>query len=348
MWRRWLAFHAGVLAQNANDHVLINIQHAADERNQTICSSSCISGIMCAGETIGWQDMAARKPPTPPVQANLTADQMRKGITRLERVIAKIEAFDVAKVTKRFGPDQTSLEKTIEGDLVSIFGHDTVEYRRYCDAISLDHGGIVMSFDGPSDDGGRSARKYVAEGKEAAIQTLKSAINWLHDEIGDAVESESVLAPARATSALLRKIFIVHGHDDGARQTVARFIERIGFEAIILSEQANQGRTIIEKIEAHGDVGFAVVLLTPDDVGGKTVDTLRQRARQNVLLELGYFIGVLGRKCVCTLTKGDLEIPTDFAGVVWEQLDDAGAWKQALSRELVATGYTIDWNKVMS
>lgn len=120
----------------------------------------------------------------------------------MERVIAKIEAFDVAKVTRRFGPDQTSLEKTIEGDLVSIFGHDTVEYRRYCDAISLDHAGIVMSFDGPSDDGGRSARKYVAEGKEAAIQTLKSAINWLHDEIGDAVESESVLAPARATSAL--------------------------------------------------------------------------------------------------------------------------------------------------
>jgi predicted nucleotide-binding protein len=101
-----------------------------------------------------------------------------------------------------------------------------------------------------------------------------------------------------------------------ARQSVARFVERIGFDAIILSEQANQGRTIIEKIEAHGDVGFAVVLLTPDDVGGKAADSLRPRARQSVLLELGYFIVKLGRERVCTLAKGNLEIPTDFAGVV--------------------------------
>lgn len=64
-----------------------------------------------------------------------------------------------------------------------------------------------------------------------------------------------------------RKVFIVHGHDDGARETVARFLERIGLEAIILHEQANQGRTIIEKVVAHSDVGFAVVLLTPDDEG---------------------------------------------------------------------------------
>lgn len=129
---------------------------------------------------------------------------------------------------------------------------------------------------------------------------------------------------------------------------MARFIEHIGFEAIILSEQANQVRTIIEKIEAHGDVGFAVVLLTPDDVGGTTADSLRPRARQNVLLELGYFIAQLGRARVCTLAKGDLEIPTDFAGVVWEPLDDRGAWKTALARELTATGYAIDWNKVMA
>ena len=181
----------------------------------------------------------------------------------------------------------------------------------------------------------------------AAIQILQSAIKWLHDEIGDAAESAPVAVPACATAAPSRKIFIVHGHDEGARQTVARFIERIGFEAIILSEQANQGRTIIEKILAHADVGFAVVLLTPDDVGGEAADSLRPRARQNVLLELGYFIARLGRERVCTLAKGDLEIPTDFAGVVWQALDDGGAWKSALARELKASDYAIDWNKVM-
>lgn len=293
------------------------------------------------------QDMATRKSLPTPTQANLTVDQMRRGVARLEKAIAEIEAFDATKLTKRWSPEQTALEATIEGTLTSVFGHETVEYRRYSRAKKLDHGGIFMSYGDGQRDNSHEARRYVADGKVEAVQVLRSAVKWLHDEIGDAVESTHAAVPGRATAAPSQKIFIVHGHDEGARQTVARFIERIGFEAIILSEQANKGRTIIEKIEAHGDVGFAVVLLTPDDVGGKAADSLRPRARQNVLLELGYFIAKLGRERVCTLAKGDLEIPTDFAGVVWEQLDDGGAWKQALARELNATGYPIDWNKVM-
>lgn len=144
-----------------------------------------------------------------------------------------------------------------------------------------------------------------------------------------------------------RKVFIVHGHDDGARETVARFLERIGLEAIILHEQANQGRTIIEKVVAHSDVGFAVVLLTPDDEGCVKGGSPEPRARQNVLLELGYFIGRLGREKVCALKRGTLEIPSDFAGVVWETMDSGGGWRQALARELEAAGHSIDWNKVM-
>lgn len=143
------------------------------------------------------------------------------------------------------------------------------------------------------------------------------------------------------------KIFIVHGHDDGARETVARFLERMGFEAVILHEQANQGRTVIEKVEAHGDVSFAVVLLTPDDEGCVKGGVLEPRSRQHVLLELGYFIGRLGRDKVCALKRGRLEIPSDFAGVVWEPMDDTGGWKQALGRELQAAGHHFDWNKLM-
>ena len=82
------------------------------------------------------------------------------------------------------------------------------------------------------------------------------------------------------------KVFIVHGHDEGMREAVARFLERIGFEAIILHEQANQGRTVIEKIVTHGDVGFAVVLLTPDDDGckkGETPPGNRARVREALL-----------------------------------------------------------------
>lgn len=143
------------------------------------------------------------------------------------------------------------------------------------------------------------------------------------------------------------KVFIVHGHDGEARETVARFLEKMGFQAIILHEQANQGRTVIEKVEANGDVGFAVVLLTPDDVGCAKGGDPEPRARQNVLLELGYFIGRLGRAKVCALKRGELEIPSDFAGVVWERMDNGSGWKLTLARELKAAGHDVDLNKAV-
>jgi predicted nucleotide-binding protein len=153
------------------------------------------------------------------------------------------------------------------------------------------------------------------------------------------------MASAPGTS---RKVFIVHGHDDGTREAVARFLEHSGFEPIILHEQASSGRTVIEKIEAHGDVSFAVVLLTPDDEGCKKGGTPQPRARQNVVLELGYFIARLGRNRVCALKVGDnLEIPSDFGGVVYVPFDSSGGWRQTLAKELEAAGFTIDWNKVM-
>ncbi len=163
----------------------------------------------------------------------------------------------------------------------------------------------------------------------------------------DFVMSRGSVRP-RVMTAASRKVFIVHGHDGEAREGVARFLEKIGFEAIILHEQANRGMTVIEKVNAHGDVGFAVVLLTPDDEGRvKSGGELEPRARQNVLLELGYFIGRIGRDKVCALKKGNVEIPSDFAGVVWQEMDATSGWKQALARELQAAGHQIDWNSVM-
>lgn len=129
---------------------------------------------------------------------------------------------------------------------------------------------------------------------------------------------------------------------------MARFLERLGFDPIILHEQANQGRTIIEKVEAHGDVGFVVVLLTPDDEGCAIRGIPQPRARQNVLLELGYFIGRLGRNRVCALKRGELEVPSDFGGVVYQPFDVLGGWKLALGRELHAAGFDIDWTNSMN
>jgi predicted nucleotide-binding protein len=147
-------------------------------------------------------------------------------------------------------------------------------------------------------------------------------------------------------AAQIPKIFVVHGHDNEAKTEVARFIERLGFQPLILYEQASKGRTIIEKFEANSDVGFAVVLLTPDDEGSKKGQPAKPRARQNVVLELGYFVGRLGRDRVCALRRGEVEIPSDFDGVVYETYDEHGAWKGKLAKELEAAKFVIDWAKV--
>lgn len=144
------------------------------------------------------------------------------------------------------------------------------------------------------------------------------------------------------------KIFIVHGHDEGALNGLARFLEKLKLEVIILKEQPNQGRTIIEKYEASAaEVGFAVVLLTPDDVGSAvSAEGQNQRARQNVIFELGYFAGKLGRGRVCLLRKGNVEIPSDLFGIVYTEMDAADGWKQALVKELKAAKIDFDANRM--
>jgi predicted nucleotide-binding protein len=145
------------------------------------------------------------------------------------------------------------------------------------------------------------------------------------------------------------KVFLVHGHDESAKESTARFLEKLSLEAIILHEQPNAGRTIIEKVERYAEVAFAVVLLTPDDIGGKqeSEPVLKPRARQNVILELGYFLGRLDRTHVAALIKGDVEKPSDYDGVAYIPMDQAGAWKFELARELKAAGLNVDLNDVI-
>jgi predicted nucleotide-binding protein len=155
-------------------------------------------------------------------------------------------------------------------------------------------------------------------------------------------EATAVVAKERTN-----KVFVVHGHDDAVRESVARFLERLDLEAVILHEQATGGRTIIEKLEYYADVDFATVLLTPDDIGGvKTTeaDKLQPRARQNVILELGFFVGKLGRNKVCALHIGPIELPTDYLGVCYVRLDDGGGWRLQLAKELREAGFNVDLN----
>ena len=143
-------------------------------------------------------------------------------------------------------------------------------------------------------------------------------------------------------------IFVVHGHDEALREKVARTLEKLGFKPVILREQPNEGQTLIEKFESKADVGFAVVLLTPDDIGydKNKPNEAAGRARQNVVLELGYFVGRLGRKRVMAIRHPDVELPGDVLGLVYTDSQDEQGWKVELVRELKAAGYSVDANKL--
>ena len=159
------------------------------------------------------------------------------------------------------------------------------------------------------------------------------------------VQAKAAPAPAKQQSKV---IFIVHGHDEAAKHEVARFIDQLDLHPIILHEKPDRGKTIIEKFEHHADVGFAVVLLIPDDVGhpkDKPAES-KPRPRQNVVLELGYFIGKLGRSSVCALLKRAIEFPTDYAGVLYTPMYEAGLWKLKLAREMKAAGIDVDLNEL--
>ncbi|MDP5273225.1 nucleotide-binding protein [Chengkuizengella axinellae] len=144
------------------------------------------------------------------------------------------------------------------------------------------------------------------------------------------------------------KIFIVHGHDEEMKLNVARTVERLNLEAIILHEYPDRGRTVIEKLmDESADVSFAIILLSPDDVGrAKDSQEDSYRARQNVVLELGMFIGKLGRDRVLTLLKesDNFEKPSDIAGVIYTKYDGSNGWMQTLVTELKACGFDIDAN----
>lgn len=145
----------------------------------------------------------------------------------------------------------------------------------------------------------------------------------------------------------LSKVFIVHGHDKLLKTEVARFIEKLNLEPIILHEQASSGKTIIEKIEDYSNVGFGIVLYTPCDIGAQNQKDaeLQPRARQNVVFEHGYLIGKIGRNNVCALVKGNIEKPNDISGVVYISIGND--WKLSLAKELRNSGYEIDMNLVV-
>lgn len=177
--------------------------------------------------------------------------------------------------------------------------------------------------------------------KGDCLVSIRNRLRYIHEDPSIA-DHTSDSHPEQTGS----KVFLVLGHDDGMKETVARFLERLNLEVVILHERPSEGRTIIEKLEAQSKgVGFTVVLLTPDDIGRSVEEAEEQsRARQNVILEMGYFIGKLGRSRVAALYIKDVELPSDYDGVLYTPMDDRDGWRLRLAREIQAAGLPVDLN----
>ena len=194
------------------------------------------------------------------------------------------------------------------------------------------------------DELGRLAQKR--NKMKSSIDKMIGILNSILVDVtfGDGLNSE------REKHEMGNKVFIVHGHDEMAKTTVARVLEKAGFEPIILHEQANLGKTIIEKLDYYTNVDFAIVLYTECDLGrakDEKVENEKYRARQNVVYEHGYLIGKIGREKVFALVKGNVETPGDISGVVYTTMDDAGAWKMDLAKDMKAVGLPIDMNDLI-
>jgi predicted nucleotide-binding protein len=270
----------------------------------------------------------------PTIPASLPHDQ---GIFLLEKQLeaGKQLLGEDALAEDRYG----SWETVTRNYLTKVFGSDSPNVSAVMDV------GKYGAF--PMNAGASWWEKHRRKSLQTQITELSGLVEMIKTELS--LEKTPKAIPEYQPSHS-KKVFLVHGRNEAVLHGVARFLEKLGLDVTILREQPNEGKTIIEKFAEFSDVGFAIVLLTADDRGGLANDTFEQqrpRARQNVILELGYFLGKIGRKRVCALYQSGVEIPSDYQGVLFVGLDDAGAWKLSLAKELKACGIDVDMNKAL-
>ena len=268
----------------------------------------------------------------------------------IERLQKALDAIPKLRQQAKGSPEFKVWRKTTEIAVGEVFGRDSGHYESFTNDLvsSL----LYESYQHSLRFADLSLSAMLDEVKEWPPPTANDLLR-AHDKLDKEYQEDKNQTPLPSAAqgnerTNTKEVFVIHGRDNEARETVARFLEKLGLTPVILHEQSNQGRTIIEKFEQHAQVGFAVALLTPDDVGALKGDekNLKPRARQNVVFELGYFLGLLGRERVCALTKGNVEIPSDYDGVVYISLDDGG-WKMKLIKELKNVGFDVDANKAL-
>ena len=219
------------------------------------------------------------------------------------------------------------------------FGDDTRHLKEFHD---IRYSSIVLD-----DAFEQSAYEGGLEMAAALLESMVEEIEEYWSEESATTSTPQTVIPNQPLNS--KQVFVVHGRDEAATQTVARFLESLELTPIILQEQSNEGRTIIEKFEEYAQVGFAIILCTPDDVGALATEreNLKSRPRQNVVLEWGFFLGKIGRERVCALLRGDVEIPSDYSGVVYIKMDESQSWQFELAKELYSAGLPVDANRLL-
>lgn len=255
------------------------------------------------------------------------------------------EVIEQAKEIEYRNGQLDKVQKRAEMIIRKFFG-ETSHYIKSLNNISYS----PMMWTSGTPDSVFSNRFY--DGKDELLNLL----NVIKEDVSLDIKinpSKTTTAPKSKTKKDLNSnIFIVHGHNEEMKQSVARTIEKLELKPIILHEQASKGKTIIEKFTDNSDVLYAIVLLSADDIAyskSSEPESAKFRARQNVIFELGYFIGKLGRERVLALHQNveNFEIPSDYNGIVFVPYDDAGKWQFELVKELKAIGVKVDANNVI-
>lgn len=203
-----------------------------------------------------------------------------------------------------------------------------------------------------------STQTSLSEDITDLYKDIESKIHRL-DSISDRLELiplsaehqlQSTSSHRERSSIKSRKVFVVHGHDEVSKTNLEVFLREIGLEPVVLHRQADEGLTIIEKFEKHSEVGYAFILLTPDEIAylaqedEKSEDERRKeyRARPNVIFEFGYFVGKLGRSRVCCLYTGNVTLPSDISGMIYKKFNtNIEEVAYGIIKDLKAQGYAV-------
>lgn len=269
----------------------------------------------------------------------------------IQKICDKIDAIKDLMYKTRKSMEFGMWRRETETLLIHAFG---AKSKQVHDFNNIPYFPVIFSLSryGEQDDYHASYLMGLQKAQECLLAIANEVKEYYPDAVGtgseDAGDKTPVMHDDRTARVESRKVFVVHGHDEGMKMSVARFLEKLDLQPVILHEQPNGGNTIIEKFEANADVAFAVVLMSPDDEGHEkgSSQPLTDRARQNVVLELGYFIGRLGRSRVCALQSNSIEIPSDVLGILYVPYDQNGGWKIQLVKELREAKIELNAEKI--